>query len=119
MCAQVMNRLSRFYHTRKVQPFSPYEAAQLGGAEMDESRRRLAAMMGAQNDEISIGPSTTQNSYVLAQAFGQMLNAGDSIIVTNKTMKLIAGRGADSRSAALKYANGKLTRKRGSCRLMI
>jgi len=91
MCVQVMNRLSRFYQTRKVQPFSPYEAAQLGGAEMDEARRRLAAMMGVQNDEISIGPSTTQNSYVLAQAFGQMLNAGDSIIVTNQDHEANSG----------------------------
>ncbi|MDC0652876.1 ClpXP protease specificity-enhancing factor SspB [Planktomarina temperata] len=34
--------------------------------EMDEARSRLAAMLGVQSDELSFGPSTTQNTYVLA-----------------------------------------------------
>jgi len=83
-CRQVIDRLTRFYHERKVQPYSAYGASRLGGEEMDEARSRLAAMMGADTDEISFGPSTTQNAYVLAQAFGQMLGANDTIIVTNQ-----------------------------------
>jgi cysteine desulfurase family protein (TIGR01976 family) len=83
-CKPVLDRLFRFYHSRKVQPYAPYEASQLGGAEMDEARARLAAYMGVETDELSFGPSTTQNTYVLAQAFGQMLGAGDAIIVTNQ-----------------------------------
>jgi cysteine desulfurase family protein (TIGR01976 family) len=83
-CKPVLDRLFRFYHSRKVQPYGPYEASTLGGAEMDEARVRLAACMGVETDELSFGPSTTQNTYVLAQAFGQMLGAGDAIIVTNQ-----------------------------------
>jgi selenocysteine lyase/cysteine desulfurase len=83
-CKPVLDRLFRFYHSRKVQPYAPYEASSLGGAEMDEARERLAAYMGVETDELSFGPSTTQNTYVLAQAFGQMLEAGDAIIVTNQ-----------------------------------
>ncbi|WP_417598288.1 aminotransferase class V-fold PLP-dependent enzyme [Pararhodobacter oceanensis] len=80
----VIDRLTRYYHQRKVQPYAPYEASQLAGAEMDEARSRLAAMMGVDTDELSFGPSTTQNTYVLAQAFRQHLQPGDAIIVTNQ-----------------------------------
>lgn len=83
-CRQVIDRLTRYYNERKVQPYAPYEASMLAGAEMDEARERLAAIMGVDTDEVSFGPSTTQNTYVLAQAFGQHLKAGDAIIVTNQ-----------------------------------
>lgn len=83
-CKPVLDRLMRFYTQRKVQPYAPYEASTLGGAEMDEARARLAAMMGVETDELSFGPSTTQNTYVLAQAFRQFLSPGDAIIVTNQ-----------------------------------
>ncbi len=80
----VIDRLTRFYRQRKVQPYAPYAASRLGGAEMDEARSRLAAWLGVDNDEVSFGPSTTQNTYVLAQAFRQHLQPGDAIIVTNQ-----------------------------------
>ena len=80
----VIDRLTRYYTQRKVQPYAPYAASQLAGAEMDEARARLAAMMGVDTDEVSFGPSTTQNTYVLAQAFRQHLQPGQAIIVTNQ-----------------------------------
>ncbi|MGJ8604889.1 MAG: aminotransferase class V-fold PLP-dependent enzyme [Marivita sp.] len=83
-CTQVIDRLTRFYTERKVQPYAPYEASRLGGAEMDEARTRLAALLGVETDELSFGPSTTQNTYVLAQAFRQFMTPGDAIIVTNQ-----------------------------------
>ena len=83
-CKPVIDRLFRYYHQRKVQPYAPYEASRLAGAEMDEARIRLSAIMNIGVDELSFGPSTTQNTYVLAQAFGQILKAGDAVIVTNQ-----------------------------------
>ncbi len=83
-CAPVIDRLTRYYHQRKVQPYAPYEASRLAGEEMDEARRRLAALMGVATDEVSFGPSTTANTYVLSQAFRQHLQPGDAIIVTNQ-----------------------------------
>ena len=83
-CKPVIDRLVRFYHQRKVQPYGPSDPSRLGGEEMDEARRKLAAWMGVAQDEVSFGPSTTQNTYVLAQAFKQYLNPGDVIIVTNQ-----------------------------------
>ena len=90
-CAPVIDRLMRYYRQRKVQPYAPYQASQLAGAEMDEARSRLAAMLGVETDELSFGPSTTQNSYVLAQAFRQHLQPGDAIIVTNQDHEANSG----------------------------
>ena len=67
-CKPVIDRLTRFYTQRKVQPYASYPASALGGEEMDEARARLAALLGVETDELSFGPSTTQNTYVLAQA---------------------------------------------------
>ena len=83
-CAPVIDRLTRFYRERKVQPYAPYETSRLAGAEMDEARSRLSAMLGVDEDELSFGPSTTQNTYVLAQAFRQWMEPGDAIIVTDQ-----------------------------------
>lgn len=90
-CRHVIDRLTRFYTERKVQPYGVYAPSRLGGEEMDEARDRLAAIMGVASHELSFGPSTTQNTYVLAQAFGQWLNAGDAIIVTNQDHEANSG----------------------------
>jgi len=90
-CVAVIDRLTRFYTQRKVQPYAAYEASRLGGEEMDEARVRMAAILGVDTDELSFGPSTTQNTYVLAQAFGQMMQAGEAIIVTNQDHEANSG----------------------------
>ncbi|MEM1075649.1 MAG: aminotransferase class V-fold PLP-dependent enzyme [Pseudomonadota bacterium] len=90
-CRQVIDRLTRFYTEQKVQPYAPYEASALGGAEMDEARSRMSALLGVEPDELSFGPSTTQNTYVLAQAFGAMLKPGEAIVVTNQDHEANSG----------------------------
>jgi selenocysteine lyase/cysteine desulfurase len=90
-CGQVIDRLTRFYRERKVQPYAPYEASRLGGAEMDEARNRLSRRLGVTPDEVSFGPSTTQNTYVLAQAFGEWMKPGDAIVVTNQDHEANSG----------------------------
>ena len=90
-CQQVIDRLFRFYTQRKVQPYGAYAASGLGGAEMDEAGARLSAMMGVAAEELSFGPSTTQNTYVLAQAFRAFLVKGDAIIVTNQDHEANSG----------------------------
>ncbi|MCV2869128.1 aminotransferase class V-fold PLP-dependent enzyme [Defluviimonas sp. WL0002] len=90
-CGPVIDRLNRFYRERKVQPYAPYEAGRLGGDEMDEARARLAAMMGIAADELSFGPSTTANTYVLAQAFRHHLKPGEAIVVTDQDHEANSG----------------------------
>lgn len=91
-CQQVVDRLTRFYTDRKVQPGSPQPGGQLGGAEIDEARMRLSAMMGVEPDELSFGPSTSANTYVLAQAVRLWLKGTDSaIVVTNQDHEANSG----------------------------
>lgn len=90
-CGQVIDRLTRYYTQRKLQPYSAYEASRLAGEEMDEARSRLSAILGVASDELSFGPSTTQNTYVLAQAFRQWLSPGEAIIVTNQDHEANSG----------------------------
>ena len=90
-CRQVIDRLTRFYRERKVQPYAPYAASELGGAEMDEARERLAALMGVATDEVSFGASTSSNTYVLAQAFRGWLKAGEAIVVTDQDHEANSG----------------------------
>ena len=88
---QVIDRLTRFYRERKVQPYAPYQASELAGAEMDEARARMAGLLGVATDEVSFGPSTTQNTYVLSQAFRRWLDPGDAIVVTNQDHEANSG----------------------------
>ena len=91
-CRQVVDRLHRFYTERKVQPYAPYPAAKAGGEEMDEARVRLAALMGVETDEVSFGPSTSTNTYVLAQAVRQWLMGTDgAVVVTNQDHEANSG----------------------------
>jgi selenocysteine lyase/cysteine desulfurase len=91
-CRQVVDRLHRFYLDRKVQPYGPYPGAQAGGAEMDEARTRLAAMMGVKGPQVSFGPSTSANTYVLAQAVRVWLRgANAAIVVTNQDHEANSG----------------------------
>ncbi|WP_068110608.1 aminotransferase class V-fold PLP-dependent enzyme [Tropicimonas marinistellae] len=114
-CGQVIDRLTRFYRERKVQPYAPYAASEAAGAEMDEARRRLAALLGVETDELSFGPSTTQNTYVLANAFRRWLSPGDAIIVTNQDheansgpWRRLADEGIDVREWRIDPATGHL-----------
>ena len=83
-CAPVVNRLTDFYTQTKVQPYYPYPASIKAGQAMDESYVRLAAMMGVDPDEVDFGPSTSQNTYVLAHALGAAMAPGDEVVVTNQ-----------------------------------
>ncbi len=90
-CRYAIWRLHRFYRERKVQPYAPYPASATGGEEMDEARRRLALMLGVEAEELCFGPSTTQNVYVMAQAFAEWLRPGEAIVVTNQDHEANSG----------------------------
>jgi len=90
-CQPVLDRLTRFYTQRKMQPYGPSDPSRLGGEEMDEARARMAAILGVDTDELSFGPSTTQNTYVLAQAFRQWMQPGEAIVVTNQDHEANSG----------------------------
>ncbi len=90
-CAQVIDRLGRYYRETKLQPYGLYPASERAGEEMDSARVRLAGLLNVAPDEISFGPSTSQNSYVIANAFRTGLKEGDQIIVTNQDHEANSG----------------------------
>ncbi len=121
VCRQVINRLTRFYTDRKMQPYGAADPSRLGGEEMDEARARLAAMLGVDTDELSFGPSTSANTYVLAQAVAGWLAAGEAtaakpaIIVTDQDHEANTGfwrrlseRGIEVREWKLDPGTGRL-----------
>ncbi len=112
-CRPVIDRLTRYYHQRKVQPYAPYEASRLAGEEMDEARLRLASILGVDTDELSFGPSTTQNTYVLAQAFRQWLQPGDAIIVTNQDHEANTGPWRRLADSGVEVREWKIDRETG------
>ena len=113
-CAPVVARLMRFYTERKVQPYAPYEASRLAGAEMDEARDRLSALLGVLPDELSFGPSTTANTYTLAQAFRQHLRPGDAIVVTDQDHEANSGPWRRLADAGIAVREWKLDPATGS-----
>jgi selenocysteine lyase/cysteine desulfurase len=59
---------------------------------MDEARSRLAAMMGVAGPQVSFGPSTSANTYVLAQAVRIWLRGQNAaIVVTNQDHEANSG----------------------------
>lgn len=96
-CAQTVDALHDHYVERKVQPHHPGGPSMDAGRSMDRARRRWAEALGVAEDEIHLGPSTSANTYALAHAFGQLLGAGDEVIVTDQDHE--ANRGAIERAA--------------------
>lgn len=83
-CGQMIDSLHRFYCETKVQPYYGFEPSNSAGKQMDRARERMAKWLNLATDEVHFGPSTSQNTYVVAQALRQHLQAGDEIIVTNQ-----------------------------------
>ncbi len=83
-CRPVVERLNEYYRRLKVQPYYAYPASLEAGEWMDAARSRLAEFLNVASEEVHFGPSTSQNTYVLAQAFRKRLLPGDEIVVTNQ-----------------------------------
>jgi cysteine desulfurase family protein (TIGR01976 family) len=83
-CRQTIEWLERYYRQTKVQPYNDYPASRLAGKQMDAAKERMAAWLNVAADDLHFGPSTSQNTYVVAQALREKLKPGDEVIVTNQ-----------------------------------
>ena len=84
MCQPVLDRLDAYLRQLKLQPYHASPAATKAGQWMDSSYQALAPWLNVRPDEIYFGPSTSQNTYVLAQAVWGWIKPGDEIIVSNQ-----------------------------------
>ncbi len=105
VCNQV-NRLMEHYnrHTR-VQPYSRFSPSHEAGEAMDRAKRVWAEALNIELSELTIGPSTSINTYVMAQAIGTDWKRGDEIIVTNQDHEANSGvwrRKAEEKGATIR-----------------
>ena len=80
----VINLLTNFMTSTKVQPYAEYPMSKIAGENMDKATKIFASMINAKENEILIGGSTSINLYVLSNALKHFINPGDEVIVTNQ-----------------------------------
>ena len=80
----VIEKLTEFMTSTKVQPYAEYPMSKIAGENMDMATELFAKMINAKNNEILIGGSTSINLYVLSNALRKYITPGDEVIVTNQ-----------------------------------
>ncbi|MEM7143238.1 MAG: aminotransferase class V-fold PLP-dependent enzyme [Actinomycetota bacterium] len=88
---QVVDLLTDLFATAKVQPEWDFGPSKKASAAMGRARTAMAATFNADPDEIHFGPSTSQNTYVLAQAMRPRWDDGDEIVVTEQDHEANSG----------------------------
>ena len=81
---KVIDKLTEFMISTKVQPYAEYSMSKKAGENMDKATKLFAQMINAKENEILIGGSTSINLYVLSNALKKFISKGDEIIVTNQ-----------------------------------
>lgn len=84
VCAQVLESQDGYLRGHRIQAYGHYPAGAAAGAAIAEGRSGMARHLGVDDDELFIGPSTSQHTYVLAAAFRDLLGVGDAVIVTQQ-----------------------------------
>ncbi len=91
VCNQGNRVLEHYNHHTRVQPYSRYASSALAGEAMDRAHQGWAQALNIDPSELTIGPSTSMNTYVMAQAIGELWKPGDEIIVTNQDHEANSG----------------------------
>jgi len=107
-CRQTIEWLDRYYRRTKVQPYYAFPASRTAGEQMDLAKKRMAEWLNVAASELHFGPSTSQNSYVIAQALRQELKPGDEVIVTNQDHEANVGAWARLEDAGIVVREWKI-----------
>ena len=105
VCKQVNELMERYNRHTRVQPYSRFGSSREAGEAMDRAKRLWAEALNIDQSELTIGPSTSINSYVMAQAIGSNLKPGDEIVVTNQDHEANSGvwrRKAEERGVTIR-----------------
>ena len=84
VCNQVNDVLEHYNRHTRVQPYSNFVPSSTAGQAMDRAKQGWAAALNIDITELTIGPSTSMNTYVMSHAIGSHWRKGDEIIVTNQ-----------------------------------
>ncbi len=91
VCNQVNDLLEHYNRHTRVQPYSHYKSSSEAGAAMDRAKQDWAAALSIDLSELTIGPSTSMNTYVMSQAISDRWQSGDEIVVTNQDHEANSG----------------------------
>lgn len=91
VCNQVNSLLEHYNRHTRVQPYSRFSSSAEAGQAMDRAYDLWSDALNINRSELTIGPSTSINTYVMAQAIGEQWIAGDEIVVTNQDHEANSG----------------------------
>jgi selenocysteine lyase/cysteine desulfurase len=91
VCNQANDLLEHYNRHTRVQPYSHYGFSTEAGEAMDRAKQNWAAALNIDLAELTIGPSTSMNTYVMSQAIGDQWQSGDEIVVTNQDHEANSG----------------------------
>lgn len=91
VCNQANQVLEHYNHHTRVQPYSRFSPSAEAGHAMDRAHAGWAEALNIRPSELTIGPSTSMNTYVMAQAIGEIWKPGDEIIATNQDHEANSG----------------------------
>jgi cysteine desulfurase family protein (TIGR01976 family) len=80
----VIDRTDSYMRECQVQPAWTFAPSADAAARIAEGKRTMASVINADPDEVYVGPSTTMNVYLLAQAIRHWFKPGDELIVTEQ-----------------------------------
>ncbi|HWA41569.1 MAG TPA: aminotransferase class V-fold PLP-dependent enzyme [Hypericibacter adhaerens] len=80
----VIDRVTAYMREVQIQPSWDFGPSADAAARIAAGRRQMAEMINAEPEEVSIGPSTTLNVFLLMQAIRHWFRPGDEVIVTNQ-----------------------------------
>lgn len=81
-CRQVIDRVTDHLRNRCVQLGGSYPMSAEATEAVEDGRRAVAALIGAEADEVVLGSSSTMLARTLASALRPLLKPGDEVIVT-------------------------------------
>jgi cysteine desulfurase family protein (TIGR01976 family) len=92
MPRQVIARATAYMERYQMQIGASYPASREATQAVESGQKAVAQLLNCASDEVVLGSSTSTNVYILARAFGEYLQKGDEILVTDLDHE--ANRGA-------------------------
>jgi cysteine desulfurase family protein (TIGR01976 family) len=80
----VIDRVTSYMSEVQIQPSWDFGPSADAAARIATGRRLMAEMINAEPEEVSIGPSTSLNVYLLMQSIRSWFKPGDEVVVTNQ-----------------------------------
>ncbi len=113
----VKKRLVDFVSHSFAQPSYDSEPSLVSRRKRADGKRLAADLIGVEPEEIVLGPSTTLNFYVLAQALRPLFQPGDEVIVTDQDHEANVGAWRRLAEFDLVIREWQIDRKSGELRL--